>query len=445
MPIQTEERRVVRTVSEVMGVPRWGFRSLWRSAKEEVAVHRAAGREAPAGEAVRGLEPKLVTGPKPAMRERAAFLTAAVAKWASEYVTHMFKRTRTLPKYPAGDTGRYRMPDTVTIGLAADWGTGTDSAYAVAREIAGRDPHITIHMGDVYYSGTAKEYSNYLLAPGCWPRGSLPTPGENGEAAGTWVLNGNHEMYSSGEGYFDVALPLLKQTSSYFCLENAHWRIVALDTGYHCSRGIKKLFGDTTRLPDATVDWLKGIMDPGDERPVILLSHHQWFSAFEKGYATLGRQLLPHLGRVHLWFWGHEHKLAGYEAYAPEGKTPVRARCIGHGGMPIELGWSPKKQFPAPLVFSDQRVCARNCDQVRGAFARHDSADAKPDSQLGYCGFAVLRLDGGSLTVTYVDEDGTELLEEEWTNAGGTLAGSARVLVNEQAFKLYRDISRLAK
>ena len=54
---------------------------------------------------------------------------------------------------------------------------------------------------------------------------------------GAFALNGNHEMYALGYGYFDHILPKLGvrgsprgQRASYFCLENDHWRIIALDT-----------------------------------------------------------------------------------------------------------------------------------------------------------------------------------------------------------------------
>jgi hypothetical protein len=48
-------------------------------------------------------------------------------------------------------------------------------------------------------------------------------------------------MYARGYAYFDRMLPRLGpitngkthgQKASYFCLENQHWRIIALDTGY---------------------------------------------------------------------------------------------------------------------------------------------------------------------------------------------------------------------
>ncbi len=434
MPVLNPQGQPQRTVEEVKGTPRSGVRSIWRSSKEAVAVENAAARtEATGVPQPTALEPARTPGPRPPMRDRLAFLTRSIGRWLTNFVGHMFERTRALPPYPQGQTGIYTMPDDVRIALASDWGTGTESAYAVGAEIAGKSPDITIHLGDVYYSGTSTEYKRYFLADGAWPRGKRPTPGSAGEASGTYVLNANHEMYSGGEGYFDDALPALKQTTSYFCLENEHWRIVAIDTGYHCSRGFKKIlsfiFGDTTRLDDANLAWARQVFGAPSRKPVILLSHHQPFSAFDKRvYPNLADQLRPFLDQVGLWFWGHEHKLAGYEAFSMKGGPPIRGRCIGHGGMPIELGWEPTKN-PAPVVFSDER----------------DAGRVVESSRLGYCGYALLELAGPKLTITYSDELGNDLVREEWEIAAGTMHGKAALLKDDPGIHRYRELNRLAR
>jgi Calcineurin-like phosphoesterase len=410
------DNRMTRSLDEVKGVPRSRALSLWRTAKEEVALSRterqleyvSSTAGAPPGHDAYDDEPRRE-------RKQPGFLRAAITKWITEYATHVFKGRRALPKFDLKKT-RYVIPPKVKIALAADWGTGTKSAYAVGDEISARNPDVTIHLGDVYYSGTAKEYRTYFLDPRYWPRGAL----------GTFVLNGNHEMYSGGEGYFEEALPELHQQTSFFCLENDFWRIVAVDSGYHSTRGIRRLFGDSTKLDPVNVTWLQQIFDEST-KPVILLSHHQLFSAFEGGYPKLGNQLEPFLDKVHLWIWGHEHKLAGYQAYAADGKTMVRARCIGHGGMPIELGW--KRTRPEPVVFSDERFSNRIVRR----------------SRLGYCGFAWLEFDGPTLTITYIDELGTELLEEEWRITAEGLRGNARLLLSDSNIHIYRNLNSLVR
>lgn len=375
-----------RTLGEVRGTPRSASRSLWRTHREP----------APPPEPV-----------PPARRRRSSIvlLTQAVFKWLWNYVKYVFRPRRPFATYaPGSSLGIYPMDDRCLIALAADWGSGTESAYRVGKLIADARPDCTIHMGDVYYSGTEREFNDYFLPTDAWPRG----------ARRTFALNGNHEMYSGGDGYFGAALPALNQEASYFCLENANWRVVALDTGYYAKTfPFLELF-DTNliKLHRATRTWLEDVVfrDRADRRPAVLLTHHNWFSAFDSEYRRIGRQLAPYLSRVVLWFWGHEHRFAGYAPFGFDGGT-VRARCIGHGGMPIELGKAPRRE--RGLVFSDERVDPRATAEVGG------------EDQLGYCGFAMLRFDGPTLSVRYLDDTGAELLEERWTiEAPDTLRGS---------------------
>jgi Calcineurin-like phosphoesterase len=367
----------------------------------------------------------------PEARNEVALLTRSIIAWGLNFLLHMTEGRARFPTYPDGETGIVPIPDRVRIGLAADWGTGTDSAYAVGEAIAQEKPDITIHMGDVYYSGDHQEFADYFLPRDCWPRGAI----------GTYALPGNHEMYSGGHAYFDFALPALKQRTSYFCLENAHWRIIGIDTAYDCTTGLRFLIGqDHTTVRGDVLGWLQHTVfaDPTDRRPVILLSHHQWFTAFGgHGYPDIGRQLQPYLDRVALWFWGHEHRFAGYALVAPPGGTPVRARCIGHGGMPVEIGKDPETTVDESLkpVFLDAR--------------EHGFVGKTP---IGYCGFATLDLDGPSLTVRYYDETPTLLLEETWQQAPSGLTGSAQLHVDAidgkkaaYGFKLWRPIEDLTK
>lgn len=398
-----------RTRDLVIGTPRSAGLSLWLTTRE-----RSKRRF-----------------PTESIRDQVAFLTHSVITWALNFALHAMEGRAPFPTYPPGESGICPMPDVVKIGLAADWGTGTDSAYAVGQGIAKEKPDITIHLGDVYYSGDHEEFANYFLPPDCWPRGSR----------GTYTLTGNHEMYSGGRAYFDFALPTLGQAASYFCLENANWRIVGIDTGYDCTTGLRFAIGeDHTTVHGEVLGWLERVVfaDPTDRRPVVLLSHHQWFTAFDSHcYPDVGRQLQPYLDRVHLWFWGHEHRFAGYTLTAPaSGGTPIRARCIGHGGMPVEIG--------RPLTIADQSVKPVFLD------ARHHLDVGH--TPVGYCGYAMLDLDGPTLTVRYLDEYHTLLVEERWTRAADGMHGAATLHVpaidgREAAygFKLWRPIDDLGR
>lgn len=380
-------------------------RSPGRKPRAPGAVRRAA------RSAGRSLWHSLEDRLDPPPRNRFELLRRNLLPWVWNYLKVAFLPRRPFRAYstPGGSApGIYRMPDRCTAVLAADWGTGTESAYRVRDAIRRQAPDITIHLGDVYYSGTRREFERYLLGKDDWPRGALE-PRHSGEALGTYALNANHEMYSGGEGYFDAALPALGQMTSYFCLENDNWRVVAVDSGYYAkSVPFLELIVNFIRLHRANLKWLADVVfkDPEDRRPAILLSHHQWFSAFDAEYERMGKQLLPCLDRVLLWFWGHEHRFAGYGPFGFD-RARVRARCIGHGGMPVEVGERPKRARERPLVFTDER-----------------RAGVAGDVPVGYCGFAVLRFDGPSLTVAYFDEAEQQLLEERWMRTPDSVRGA---------------------
>jgi hypothetical protein len=376
---------------------------------------RAAARSTPQSDALSVLR---TAQEQVASRSAATLLSKDAIEWIWQYARHLLAGRHPFPTYGPGESGMIAIPDTARVALAADWGTGTDSAYNVATVIAGHHPEITIHLGDVYYSGALAEFVEYFLPTDCWPRGT----------ARTFTLNGNHEMYSGGFGYFSHALPALGQPASYFCLHNANWRIVALDTGYHTRRGLGLAFGDSTQLHAATLDWLAKTIfaDPADRRPVILLSHHQWFSAFDqREYPAVGRALEPYLSHVALWFWGHEHRFVGYAPFAPTGGTPVRARCIGHGGMPVELGSRVLRPDRKPVFIDD-----RQADMVDG-------------TAVGFCGCALLRFDGPTLVVEYIDEMNRVLLSERWTRGATGVTGSVAVHTTDPAFRLMAPITSM--
>ena len=90
------------------------------------------------------------------------------------------------------------------ISIAGDWGTGTDEARIVAAAMEKSEADFTIHLGDVYYVGDANEVRENFLGvktspytPVKWPTGSK----------GSFALNGNHEMYADGNGYWKMVLP----------------------------------------------------------------------------------------------------------------------------------------------------------------------------------------------------------------------------------------------
>ena len=92
-------------------------------------------------------------------------------------------------------------------------------------------------------------------------------------------------MYSGGAGYYKL-VDQLGQRASYFCLRNANWQFVAMDTGFTNS-AIRLNFDpddpdDPHGLDKAEADWVCDKVTNAGGRNTILLSHHQPFSRFER-------------------------------------------------------------------------------------------------------------------------------------------------------------------
>jgi hypothetical protein len=145
-------------------------------------------------------------------------------------------------------------------------------------------------------------------------------------------------------------------------------------------------------LPDELIQWLTQIVAPDkDKRGLILMSHHQYFSSFQEQYKRPAQQLwAAGITRPVLWFWGHEHRLAGYDLYGSDNLKGY-GRCVGHGGMPVDRG-TPRSE--PRLSFHDNRLAKNG---------------------FGVNGHVNLSFAGPTLTVVYVDLDGIDLLREQWT------------------------------
>jgi hypothetical protein len=136
----------------------------------------------------------------------------------------VFARAVDVPKHPQGrphSSKPTKLPDRARLFLVGDFGTGLYGAPVTAKTVEA-DPEkfdLLVHLGDVYYSGEKDEVQQRLLD--IWPKRAEGTSRN---------LNGNHDMYSRGYGYFDVALPAFGQDSSYFAFQNSRWTLLFLDT-----------------------------------------------------------------------------------------------------------------------------------------------------------------------------------------------------------------------
>ena len=376
-------------------------------------------------------------------------LPGHLAAWIPNVAKYWFHKKHKFRDYTTHGKGRgiYTLDNRVTVSLAGDWGTGTDEAQDVAECIHKFGPDFTIHLGDVYFVGDESEIKENFLGektspynPVTWPLGKK----------GSFALNGNHEMYATGKGYYNSILPKMGlrdsdaewgggQWASFFCLENKSWRIIGLDTAYNAtgldfgkmpvlqkSKWLRKttLLKPRCELPEALMTWLGSTVNPdGDKRGLIVLSHHGCYSAFSDWYQVPARQLARLIHRPVIWFWGHEHKLAIYDQYNVAGGLKVHGRCIGHGGMPVERGASPDIHDCRWLAWDNRRY--HNGEKVNA----------------GYNGYANLLLDGTALHIKYYDLNRTLLLTEDWhvDLATGLIEGPNLKKVLQNSSLHYRD------
>jgi hypothetical protein len=224
-------------------------------------------------------------------------------------------------------------------------------------------------------------------------------------------------MYARGYAYFDSMLPSLGmkrrakpagQKASFFCLENEHWRIIALDTGYQ-SIGwpIVEMFkSPPCDLRPEEIEWLRDVVQPqpDDRRGIILLTHHQYYSRYDDWYTKQAVQLAEFIVRPVLWFWGHEHRLIVYKEFSTPGGIRAFGRCIGHGGMPIDLPPADPKHPECDIEFVDERKYPND-----------------ENLTVGYNGFARLTLRADTAAVDYVDVCGELIFAETWRVASGVL------------------------
>ena len=393
-----------------------------------------------------------VATPAPAFPKLKAFLSSYIWPWIKSYFHNIFKRKyRPYPNYlnSPHDNGIYDLRPSkpnrpIRIGIAGDWGTGTFESYEIGRAMKALKPDYTIHLGDVYYVGDQPEVDENFLGvqiglytPIKWPTGEI----------GEFALIGNHEMYGGGEPppppkpgepaflslrrtrpiptmrgepYFTSILPTMRtgtgqhQKASFFALETDHWRIIALDTGYNsvglpilgAIPGINKIpfVGANCRLEDSLIRWLRDIVDPRNKRkPTLILSHHQYFTAFKEDTSTVPADQLSEFfhDQEVIWIWAHEHRLAIYDKYClPNQKIVAYGRCLGNGGMPCG---KDDPIGPAPLQYYDKRF----------DYPLDDKSCA------GWNGFLDLSLDGPNMHLRYLDVQNNLLYTESFAGTPG--------------------------
>lgn len=260
-------------------------------------------------------------------------------RWAEtieKYIAYFKLDKANIPYRSGGDyLLDFELPREATIGVIGDWGTGSSAAQSLLRQVAGHNPDLLIHLGDIYYSGTLFECQTSFLNL-C--QSILPN------RTRVVTLSGNHDMYSAGMGYYWL-LDQLRQPASYFAIQNDDWLFLAMDTGYHDFNPFS-VNTNVTYLTSQEIDWHLSKIQNRGKRKLALFSHHQLFSAFEPiGGKAVNERLLGQfessLAAIDLWLWGHEHRL---NVYAPH-LNLRRGRCLGCSAVP---------EFVAPEYFTPQ-------------------------------------------------------------------------------------------
>lgn len=293
-----------------------------------------------------------------------------------------------------------KIGDKARIVIAGDWATGHERAQHIARmmhkclEDAAKDQDChAVHLGDIYFSGLPDECANRFLQ--YWP--SQPA-----SKVKHWCINGNHDMYCDGDGYFQVVLAnprfAAQRYSSNFAFGNDRWQFIGLDTAYEEWRLTSKETGDQ-------VKWATDLIEQAPNAKRVLLSHHQPWSDYEgntpKKAGTVAADAAPLMadGKTAAWLWGHEHRCAIYNPLQPAGwanKLPFGS-CIGHSGVPCK----PTKKAGK----NTRHVLTDALGEIPGNFGE----------TYGLMGFAVIDVDGDQAEIRYYHENDPDMQSPHFT------------------------------
>jgi hypothetical protein len=205
-------------------------------------------------------------------------------------------------------------------------------------------------------------------------------------------------MFSGGTPYIEAVSNNFGQQASAFAFQNEHWLLVGLDSAY-----------EDADLVGSQTTWLLHLVAQAGGRRLILFTHHQPISQFERPASKMLAKLKPLLEsqKIFAWYWAHEHLCAIYERHPSWG---FLGRCAGHGGCPYfrrELPGgrpdrtqfvrlAPKAQSPAAMVLDGPNPYMGD---VAALYGPH--------------GYLSMELDGAGLIEKVHAADGGVLREEK--------------------------------
>lgn len=305
--------------------------------------------------------------------------------WAASVWYRLWHAKPDLPSHENSDTSfsypLRQVDGKTTLALFSDWGTGYYHSHYIIKHITAMHPGQAIHLGDVYYAGSPTEIRNYMQAMLNPLLTSVPV----------YPLNANHEMMHHGVPFFEFLRfkhdigQIQPQESTYFCLHNDHYQVIAIDTDYYENGRYKN---------EALAEWLWTRLHEGraNRKINVLLSQHEPYGpgGVEPLLSHDLRQLILDEQLVDLWFWGDEHYAA---LYSPGQEAPFIGACIGHGGYPY-------RRQSRPLVTPPTDVARLVWAETAPRFPTH-LAEARHD--VGNNGFCWLELTPDAIVLKFTD------------------------------------------
>jgi hypothetical protein len=299
-------------------------------------------------------------------------ITKSAFRWHDDFTSNFLYRVE--PRTPGAP---------LRIALFADFGTGLSHSLYIARQLAVEDYDCAVHLGDVYYTGTKRQYWEYFEKP-------LAPMVAKGKTK-LFLIPENHEGYSGFDGYFyyldkqrRIHPKTQVQEGSYFCIQADGVQVIGMDTIWHGRGRISK---------NRVRKWLEDRLEEGRKARrtnVLLTGYHPYEYGSNELNELLTKDLadLAQRDLIDLWFWGNTHYCALFDRTA---RTPFIGSCIGHGGYPYRLRKrSDDGDRPAPTPFFEE--------------SPRFPAELGIRDDRGNNGYAVLTvLDGGELALEYID------------------------------------------
>lgn len=235
----------------------------------------------------------------------------------------------------------------LALAFFADFANGLPAARYIARQIvADRDLAAALHLGDVYYNGSVREFTEHLHEPLAPLYDRVPL----------YILAGNHDMYGKGStfhAFLDhkrfVHPTVQQQRGHSWRLANRRVQVMGIDTQWDHNRRVPLDSWEWGQL----ADWLREGRAAG-RFSILCTSMHAWDFGDPRPSA-LYEDLAPLVkreGLVDLWFWGNVHHAALYRPSVATG--PFWSSCIGHGGYPYQrIRRDDAKRSAAPVRWAE--------------------------------------------------------------------------------------------